>query len=89
MYYLMMQQEVADYDTWRKVFDSMESVRRSMGVQSDLILRGADNLQAITLLIEWDNLDNARRWMADPRLSEALKEAGVLKPPTITYLRGG
>ena len=86
MYYLMMQHEVADYDQWRKVFDSMESVRHSMGVRSDLILRGVDNPNAITILIEWDSLDGARNWMADSRLRDAMKEAGVLKSPTLTYL---
>ncbi len=86
MYYLMMQQEVADYEQWRMVFDSMETVRRSMGVRSDLILREVDNPHAITLIIEWDSHESARSWMADPRLREAMKEAGVLKPPTLTYL---
>jgi heme-degrading monooxygenase HmoA len=86
MYYLMMQQEVADYEKWRAVFDSMESARRSRGVRSDLILRDANNPNALTLIIEWDSHDSARSWMSDPRLRDAMKEAGVLSPPTITYL---
>lgn len=86
MYYLMMQQEVADYDEWRKVFDSKEQIRRAMGARSDLILRDANNPHAIILLIEWDSFESARSWMADPRLKEAMKVAGVVKPPTLTYL---
>jgi hypothetical protein len=86
MVYLLMQQEVADYEKWRMVFDSMEPVRRSAGARSDRIFRHVDNPNAVTLLIAWDNVESARNWMGDARLRAALKEAGVLGQPNISYL---
>lgn len=86
MTYLLMQQEIVDYEKWRSVFDSMESVRRSAGARSERIFRGVDNPNAVTLLITWDDIESARNWMGDPRLREALKQAGVIGQPSITYL---
>lgn len=86
MYYLMMQHEVADYDKWRATFDSMESLRHAIGAKSNLILRRVDNPKALTLIIGWDDLDKARSWINNPRLQEAMKEAGVSTPPIITFL---
>ncbi|CUS02885.2 conserved protein of unknown function [Candidatus Promineifilum breve] len=86
MAHLLMQQEVADYEKWRAVFNSLEGLRRSVGARSEQIFRGADNPNAVTLLITWDHLDNARAWMGDPRLRAAMKDAGVIGQPAITYL---
>ncbi len=86
MVYTLFQQEVADYDAWRAVFDSMESVRRAAGARSDRVFRSADDPNVVTLLITWDNIESARAWMNDSRLGEALKAAGVKGQPRITYL---
>jgi len=86
MVYTLFQQEVADFDTWRAVFNSMETVRRAAGARSELILRSADDPNAVTLLIGWDNIESARSWTNDSRLREALKAAGVKGQPRITYL---
>jgi heme-degrading monooxygenase HmoA len=86
MVYLLMQQEVADYEKWRTVFDSMESVRRSAGARSDRVFRHVDNPNAVTLLIAWDDVESAQNWMGDARLRAALKEAGVMGQPNIFYL---
>lgn len=86
MVYTLFQQEVVDYDAWRTIFDSMETVRRSAGARSDLILRSADDPNAVTLLIGWDNIESAHSWMSDARLREAMKAAGVKGQPRITYL---
>lgn len=86
MVYLMMQQEVVDYEKWHAVFDSLEDLRRSVGARSERIFRNVENPNALTLLITWDNIESARNWMSDPRLRTALKDAGVIGQPVITYL---
>ena len=86
MAFMLMQQEVADYTPWRAVFDSNEEVRRSRGVQSTRIFRGLENPNAVTLLVEWDNIDHAKSWLNDPRLRAAMQEAGVLSAPAVTFL---
>lgn len=35
----------------------------------------------------FDSIDSARNWMSDPRLGQALQEAGVLIPRPLTYLQ--
>lgn len=86
MVYLLMQQEIADYTQWRAVFDSNEELRRSRGVQSTRVFRGLENPNAITLLVEWDNIEHAKSWLNDTRLRAALQEAGVLSAPAVTFL---
>lgn len=86
MVYTLFQQEVTDYDQWRTVFDSMAAVRRSAGTRDERIFRSADEPNAVTLLMAWDSIDDARSWMNDARLREAMKAAGVQGQPRITFL---
>ena len=47
-----------------------------------------DYLQAweVVILMEWDELERARQFVASPDLKEAMQNAGVTDMPTITFL---
>jgi hypothetical protein len=41
---------------------------------------------SLLLLFEWDNLANARTFMANPELKAAMSEAGVVDAPRTYFL---
>ncbi len=84
MVYISMRYAVADYQVWRGVFDSNDSTRRSAGCTGVVqVYRDVDDPKTITLVMEWDNADNARKFLDDPALRERMKAAGVVGAPVV------
>ena len=87
MIYLTVRHTVADYAKWRPVFDSDESNRRAggaTGVQS--VYRDLANPNDITVVLEWDNAENAQKFFRNPALAETMKTAGVTSAPEARFL---
>lgn len=84
MVYINMRASVSDYQNWRSVFDSLEDLRRAKGsTGGNQVYRDVDNPNTITLLLEWDNADNARQFLSSDALREAMQKAGVLGAPAV------
>ncbi len=82
MIYLNVRQTVADYDKWRLGFDANEANRLAAGATGvHHIYRDVDNPDTVSIMMEWDSVDNARRFMNDPRLEEVSRKAGVTGTP--------
>ena len=86
MIYLLVNHQVRDFAHWREVFDSALWMRRSSGEENYRLFRDLDNPNKVTLLMEWDNLDKARRYLASPELKKAMAEAGVVEPVDVQLL---
>jgi quinol monooxygenase YgiN len=87
MVYLNVRHTVADYAKWREGFDAHESARRAAGatgVQS--VYRDHENPNTVTVILQWDNADKARRFAEDPRLKEIMEKARVISAPEIRFL---
>jgi quinol monooxygenase YgiN len=87
MAYMLIQHEVKDYEKWKAVFDDVAELRRSNGEQSARIFHDAENPNRLTLLFEWDSLENARAYAQNPALKAAMQEAGVRSAPTFHFLK--
>jgi heme-degrading monooxygenase HmoA len=83
---MIVQQKVKDFAEWKKVYDSASNLRVSNGGISDKIYRDANDPNSITVIFNWDSLENAQRYANSPELKEAMAEAGVLGPPNIFFL---
>lgn len=80
MPYSLARIKVEDYAKWKIAFDQLSVARKaSGGVKKGILLRDADNPNDITILIEWDNLDNARKFIQSEVVKKSLKESGVIK----------
>ena len=87
MIYLQVNHTVADYAKWRPGFDANEPARRAGGATGvQQVYRGMEDPNAITILMEWDNAENARRFFLDPRLKEVMSAAGVIGAPESHFL---
>jgi hypothetical protein len=84
---IFMRAKVADYTTWRAVFDDNESWRRSLGASgAQRVYCGVEDPNAVTILLEWDNAEHARKFLQDPQLRTVMQKAGVIGVPESALL---
>ena len=84
MVYINVRHTCADYVTWRSFFDGDESRRRAGGATGvNQIFRDADDPNTVNLILEWDNAENARKFLDDPALREVMQKAGVVGAPAV------
>lgn len=89
MPYILVQHSVEDYARWKVGFDDHGATRQASGSKGALVLRNAEDPNQVTLLLEWDNLDNARAFANSDELREAMQRAGVTGPPSVYFLEEG
>jgi quinol monooxygenase YgiN len=86
MPYVTARHKVSDYQTWKKAFDKFASTRKAGGEISYKIWRDAEDPNDLSLLFEWDTIENANKFMNSPELQTAMKEGGVTEKPRIQFL---
>ncbi len=80
MPYSLARLKVEDYAKWKPVFDRLSAARKaSGGAKRGTLFRDADNPNDITILIEWDHLENAHKFIESEDVKEAIKKSGVTK----------
>lgn len=84
MVHLNVRHTVADYEKWRTIFDEDEARRRAAGATGvNEVYRDLDDPNTVTVFMEWDNVENARKFMDDPALREVMQKAGVIGMPAV------
>jgi hypothetical protein len=84
---LMIRHTIADYATFRPVFDAHEAFRRANGATGvGQLYRDEGNPNQITAVVEWDNAENGRRFASSAALKEAMQAAGVTSAPEVHFL---
>lgn len=89
MPYILARIKVEDYTKWKSGFGSPESAatRKANGAKSYQIFCTEDDPNHLVVLIEWDTLDNARKYYQSDKFREAQKNAGVTGPPEMYFLK--
>jgi len=86
MAYLFIRHKVKDYTAWKTTFDGLTETRRVGGEKSYQIFHPYDDPNNLVLFFEWDNLANARAFMANPDSQEVMGKAGVIEAPEAYFL---
>jgi len=86
MIYVLVCYLVKDYNAWKVAFDASYNIRHNSGERSFRVFRNPDNPNDITILLEWDSLESARRFMTSEWLQQARQQAGVLGQAEVHYL---
>ncbi len=86
MTYMLVQHSVEDYAKWKRVFDENGAIRQTNGSKGGFVLRNAENGNQMTVLLEWDSLENARAFANSDDLREAMQRAGVTGRPNVSFL---
>jgi hypothetical protein len=83
---VLIHHEVADYMAWKAAFDSNLSWRQKQGERSCRVFCSAGQVNDVTLLFEWENLERARAFLASDELKAKMAGAGVKGAPQVDFL---
>jgi quinol monooxygenase YgiN len=87
MIYLNVRHTAADYAKWRVGFDAHEATRRAAGATGvQQVYRDVENPNTVTIIMEWDSAEKARKFAQDPALREVMEKAGVIGAPEVRFL---
>src|SRR5271157_5191406 len=83
---VLVHHEVADYPTWKSVFDAALDWRHQHGERSCRIFHSAGNANDLILIFEWESLEQARAFMASDELKARMAKAGVKNQPRVDFM---
>jgi quinol monooxygenase YgiN len=76
---------VADYDAWRKVYDSVADMQNNGGVTQQSVHRMAGDPDNVLVICHFGDVETAKAFFASPDLKDAMQRAGVQGEPRIEY----
>ena len=83
MIHLFVRQNVADYETWRLVYDRFYSNPDAYGAPIRTVYQSIGDPNDITVEHVFKHLDDARALVSSTDLDHAMTDAGVLGKPQI------
>lgn len=88
MVYIHLRLNVADYAKWRAGFDAYEPKRRAAGSSGvNQIFCDLDDPHNVTLIMEWDQAEHAKEFLADPMTKQVMDDAGVTGRPSVVAVQ--
>jgi quinol monooxygenase YgiN len=85
MIYVLAKLKVESYERWKTFFDKRSASREESGSKEAHLFRNSDDQNEVVILFEWDNKENARKYMESDNLRKYLQNAGA-EIVNITYL---
>jgi len=82
---LFVRHTVADYATWRRIFDDFATTQKALGVTDKAVYQAADNANDITVTHDFATLEAAEAFAGSQELKAAMHDAGVTSAPTIWF----
>lgn len=83
--WMVVTHEVEDFDRWQTVFDDALPTRRAVGEVAAYILHNPVDRNVVTVWFEWDTMERAQAWAADPALTNGMTAAGVISTPVFRF----
>ncbi len=78
---LVVHHFVQDYDGWKPVFDEHEAVRSSHGEVEHRVYRGLHEPKRVVVHNDFETVEAAQAFMADPSLPGVMERAGIEGEP--------
>lgn len=80
--------KVKDFAKWKAGFSEPQgtAMRKKAGGKSYRIFRSEDDPNTALVFVEWDNLDNARKYYQSQEFKEAQPRVGVIGMPEFHFL---
>ena len=83
---IFVRHKLADWDTWKKVFDEFHEVRTAAGETGVKLFRNAHDEHEMLGLFTWDTTERAQAFFESTELKEAMERAGATGEPDIVFL---
>ena len=86
--YLFLRHKVADFTSWKVVYDSHAGARAQAGLTEKKLVRELDQPNNVFILFELEDVAKARAFLGSADLHETMKHSGVIDKPDLHYLQG-
>ncbi len=86
MVHILVHHKVADYIRWKEAFDGHLTARKSAGETGFRLFQSVEDPREVTLLLDWDSIDHARKFIHSDELRDTMDKAGVQGTPEIKFL---
>ena len=73
----LVRHHAADFDTWKKDYDSTAPLQKQHGVRAYQVLRSDTDPNEVIVTHTFDSSEAAHKFMAAPEINAAMKRAGV------------
>jgi quinol monooxygenase YgiN len=83
---LLVKHRVANFEEWKKVFDSMDKVRKEHGFTGSTVHRDATDPNIVVIVNHVRSLEGAKKYGGSQQLRDAMAHGGVLGMPEINFL---
>jgi len=84
---VLIGQQVADFDSWRTVFDEHMSARKEAGCLGHYLKQGIDDADMVYVYCLATDADQLRAFLNSKDLADAMQRAGVQGEPMITLMQ--
>jgi len=86
MVHVLLRHKVADFNRWKESFDSHLNARMHAGELGFRLFQSVEDPRDVTLLLDWDSVEHARRFIGSDELRTRMQEAGVVGAPDVQYI---
>jgi hypothetical protein len=83
---VLVRHRVANFATWKSVFDEHRGTRKANGSCGERVFRSSVDADEVFVLMEWDDVERARLFVRSVDLSDAMVRAGVIDRPDFWIL---
>jgi hypothetical protein len=82
MAYVLIEHEISDFEMLKRVYMDDAERRRRLGCRRGHIWRAADDPNNVSVVLEWDTVENAREFAGSFELEQAMHWSSAKSPTT-------
>ncbi|RPI24891.1 MAG: hypothetical protein EHM57_02195 [Actinobacteria bacterium] len=86
---MIIRHRVEDFDNWLARYDAAGELQQSGGIIGHAANRGLDDPSLVIVYHQAESFDTLRSFLRSDELRAAMKEAGIVSDPEVTFYRGG
>jgi hypothetical protein len=86
MNYVLIRHQVADFASWKTIYDAHAAARAAAGLKEERLLHNVDHKNEVVMLFSASDLAKAKEFAASADLRQAMQKAGVTDAPDIYFL---
>jgi len=82
---IIFRDKAKDFEKWKTVFDEYASARKEAGCQSVQIFRNGEDPNEVVVLLDWDNIENFKKFGESEDVKEAMQKMDLLEKPSFYF----
>jgi hypothetical protein len=86
MPFLFCHHKVADFDLWKRVFDSHAAAQKEAGLTLQYLLRNLEDPNDVFMLFKVEEIGRAKTFVTSPDVPGAQNESDVMGKPEVYFL---